>query len=96
MEGSEVLIDTNGELSDALISTMQIIHAALVLLNLADKIKVSTPYNMAILESSIPPSTTTSTLGEEPEHAMKRKKHESRGGSRRGTIEKIRPINSFK
>ncbi|GLJ46674.1 hypothetical protein SUGI_0983680 [Cryptomeria japonica] len=61
MVGNEALTDTDGKISDALVPAMQNVHAALVSLNLADKIKVSTPHSMAVLESSFPPSAATFT-----------------------------------
>lgn len=57
--GSEVLTSGSGNLSSLLVPAMRYVHSALVSVGLDSQIKVTTPHNIAILESSFPPSQGT-------------------------------------
>ncbi|XP_031495562.1 glucan endo-1,3-beta-glucosidase 7 [Nymphaea colorata] len=55
--GNEVLSYGDGNMVSHLVPAMQNLHAALLEVSLADKIKVTTVHSMAVLQQSDPPST---------------------------------------
>eukprot|EP00249_Psilotum_nudum_P034738 c5418_g1_i1 orf=326-1708(+) len=55
--GNEVLATKDRVLMSQLLRAMENLHAALVFMGLASKVKVSSPHSLGILHSSVPPSS---------------------------------------